>query len=322
MTGPSTTKRATIAHFYHRVFGLEIQSEFELPELEAGQGNADVQIAFADVPLQLPETLNGLFRYDCSSDRFLLQAEGTANYLVDQGTRILVDTKCAVPELWRVLLYSNCMAALLQQRGIVPLHSSVVLSKLGALLIAGPSGAGKSSLAGALADSGFPVVADDIGALSLDSSGKAQVALGIRRLRLARQALKQLNLDANRYPRTHGGAEKFEVPPSHWHCTNPPQNHYPIAAVIFLSVWDRPDFRTEAISGAKKVQLLLNHTYRDCFLSGAKSQHNRLKMAYALAAQVPMFSISRPSSNVHLAELLATVQTATGCRPPSQAASQ
>jgi hypothetical protein len=304
-------------HFSHRVFGLEFQSEFELPELEAGQGHADVQIAFGDVMLEFPKTLNERLRYQSSPERLLLQAEGTANYLVDQGTRILVDTKCAVPELWRLLLYSNCMAALLQQRGIVPLHSSVVLSKLGALLIAGPSGAGKSTLAGALADSGFPVVADDIGALSLDSSGRAQVALGIRRLRLAPQALKQLNLDANRYPRTLGGAEKFEIPPSCWPCTNPPQNQYPIAAVIFLSVWDRPDFRTEAVSGANKVQLLLHHTYRDCFLSGAKSQQDRLKLAYALAAQVPMFSISRPSSNVHLSELLATVQSATGCRPPS-----
>lgn len=304
--------------FHYRVFGLEIQSEFELPELEAGQGNADVQMAFGEVPHQLPQAPNARFSYRSSCDRLLLQAEGTANYLVEQGTRIVVDTKCAAPELWRLLLYSNCMAALLQQRGIVPLHSSVVLSKLGALLIAGPSGAGKSTLAGALADSGYPVLADDIGALSLDSSGKAQVALGIRRLRLARQALKQLNLDADRYARTPGGVEKFEVPPTCWPSTSPPPNQYPIAAIIFLSAWDRPEVLTDAVSGANKVQLLLNHTYRDCFLSGAKSQQDRLKMAYALAAQVPMFSVSRPSSNVHLDDLLDTVQAATGCRQPSR----
>jgi hypothetical protein len=44
---------------------------------------------------------------------------------------------------------------------IEPFHGSAVLSRGGALLVLGPSGAGKSSIAAALEDRGFPLLADD-----------------------------------------------------------------------------------------------------------------------------------------------------------------
>src|SRR6185436_17962029 len=59
-------------------------------------------------------------------------------------------------------LVRSVTGAVLQQRGLLPLHASALLLGAGAIALLGPSRAGKSTLAAALARRGHPVLADDV----------------------------------------------------------------------------------------------------------------------------------------------------------------
>ncbi|MFD1957532.1 hypothetical protein ACFSL6_26025 [Paenibacillus thailandensis] len=98
----------------------------------------------------------------------------TALYRIAGGSRVEV-TPWPGAEEARIRLYllGSCMGALLMQRGILPLHGSAVVIEGKAYAIVGQSGAGKSTLAAAFASAGYPLVTDDVIAVSVSHAQEA-----------------------------------------------------------------------------------------------------------------------------------------------------
>ncbi len=67
---------------------------------------------------------------------------------------------------------SSPFTALLQQRGVATLHAAAVATEAGAVMLLGRSGIGKSSLAAALVERGYPLLADDVTGVMLDAGGR------------------------------------------------------------------------------------------------------------------------------------------------------
>ena len=76
------------------------------------------------------------------------------------------------------------MAAILYQRGILPLHASAVVLAAGAVAFLGPSGLGKSSLATAFVKDGEALITDDVLAVRLDERGAPLAFPGASGLRI------------------------------------------------------------------------------------------------------------------------------------------
>jgi hypothetical protein len=105
------------------------------------------------------------------------------------------------------------MAALLHQRGYLPIHANAVrLQSGGAAAFAGPSGAGKSTMAALLEVAGFRVLCDDLCAIKFDDSKRPLLFAGIPRLKLWADTLGLLGRDQAAYERVASDLIKFHVP--------------------------------------------------------------------------------------------------------------
>ncbi len=135
------------SHSYE-VYGLNVKSSIPIPELVSGEGTPDVIIQKGSVPDRLHGAVSIGGFYQAAPGSFLLSVDGVARYLVTDGARIVIQPeRDAVYDEIRLFLLGCAFAALLQQRGQLPLHCSAIVVDGGCIGFAGHSGAGKSTLA-------------------------------------------------------------------------------------------------------------------------------------------------------------------------------
>ena len=151
----------------YRLGGITFVSEIALPELipvqRADSSEHHVQVRLGDVSSHLPDGVEvdpGCF---ATCTHYLLAIEGVARYLVSEGQNIVVQPEPHAPALdVRGYLLGAVFVVLCQQRGLFPLHASVVAGDAGAAAFIAHSGQGKSTLAADLGRRGLRILADDI----------------------------------------------------------------------------------------------------------------------------------------------------------------
>ncbi len=233
----------TQAYQFH---GLKLESDFHLPALAPwdgpGHSPTDIVVRRAAVPPQLdrPDHVAPVFQTKGASE-YLLALPGTGRILVRNGNEVLVD---AEPDADASAILSGPLQAVLwHQRGLLPLHGSVVAVGTQAIALCGHSAAGKSTLAAHLAARGYPVIADDVCVIDPES---ALVLSGSGRLRLWRDALDRLGVDASTLPRAAMNKEKYV-----FDCgSHGREDRYRLAAVILLSTRSSNAVTLERLRGA------------------------------------------------------------------------
>jgi hypothetical protein len=144
---PHFAAREMTRPLLYRAFGLTIASGLPLPELPEAAGEPDVEIVTGRVPSQLPGAVRRGVRFQVAPGELLLQVDGVARYLARGGAQIIVDRAAdAPPESVRLFLLGSVFAALLHERGVLPLSASAIATQRGAAVFMGLSGTGKSAL--------------------------------------------------------------------------------------------------------------------------------------------------------------------------------
>lgn len=151
--------------FYYLAFGLKIQSEINFPELvqTESESQADVQIKLDITPSALEGAhFNGSDMW-ISPAKYLYKMAGVANFYVENGNSVIVEPCLNAPgKAIRIYLLCNAMAAIIHQRGSIPLHASGIVIHGKAILIVGDSGAGKSTTIKAIVNRGYKIFTDDV----------------------------------------------------------------------------------------------------------------------------------------------------------------
>lgn len=182
----------------YMAYGLSIQSDIELPELEEdacrhdrAQSDLTIQCCDVDGPMPPPHELR-LVRF--TEDRRYFAWNGIGRFAVSRAGVISVDPLPEVDHgLLSLVLLGPVMAALLQWRGHAVLHGSAVIMPSGkAVAFVGDNGAGKSTLAGVFLKRGFAVATDDV--IAIEDAGKGGLAVrgGFPSLKLSREVLTDL----------------------------------------------------------------------------------------------------------------------------------
>jgi hypothetical protein len=201
----------------YRVAGLAVASEIELPGAIPAQhaGTADVMVRAAPVPASLDDASKKGVTWQIAGDRFLFHVPGVARFLLSAGREILFEPASGVAAGdVSIFLIGTVFGILLHQRGEIVLHASAVQVNGRAVLFCGSSGAGKSTLAAALAQRGFPLVADDLCAITLAAGAPPMVQPDGRHLKLWAQAIEELDLAAKRGAPVRNKLQKFFVEPT------------------------------------------------------------------------------------------------------------
>jgi hypothetical protein len=225
-----------MSHAY-RLSALKLESDFDLPELLPWDGpvdaSADVVVKLGKVPSRLdsPDHIAPIFQTKGRGE-YLLTLPGTGRILVQDGARVTVEPEPgADPTDTRAILTGPIQAMLWHQRGLLPLHASVVSVEGRSIALAARSAAGKSTLAAILAATGHQVMSDNIGVVDISPGNEARVLPGSPYLRLWRDALNRLGIAVDGLKRTSSAKERYLVD-----CLDgSPRKPQKLAAIVLVS---------------------------------------------------------------------------------------
>lgn len=276
--------------YRYSAFSLTIDSELELTEFAAGEGEPDVIIRLGAVegPLR-PATIQEELAFPQNIGRFEIRC----------GREIVVDPlPGADPLVLRAMLQGRLMAYLLRQRGFLPLHASGVAIERQGILFIGESGAGKSTTAAAFYSRGHNVLTDDIGAVRVAGRGVGLLTAwsGLRLLEDARHLIERWGEPASFQIDKHVfSLQRSESAAS-----------IPLRRIYFLEYGanDRLPVRTEIIQESSAVALLSSHSFLRPWRASAELLGINLQRSASVAAVVPVHRLIRPRSLGSLPELV------------------
>jgi len=293
----------------YRAYGLTIASQLVLPELLpiSADGSLDGSAA-ADVTISrgaisgngLPEgTQISPFAW-VHDDSFWLHVPGVARFIVADGTRILFDPEPDSDEASvRVFLLGSVLGALLFQRGLLLLHGNAVEVNGRCLICLGPSGAGKSTLAAGLLKRGYRLLADDVVPIDADCNAVP----GFPRLKLWQDAASKLDMDTGGLDRIRPELNKFNLMIADRFCDTP----LPVRWVYILASDPRGTFEVQPIKGMKRFRPLRANTYRRRFMEGMALRPEHLARCGALANNIHLARVIRPSGGFEIDRLIDTL---------------
>lgn len=177
-----------------------------------GDATADISVTVTSVPIMAEEAEPGhpLWRR-LADGRVLLSVPGIGRFCLSGGTQVDIEPAAGADPITLGLLLSGPVLAVLQrQRGFIPFDGAALGLNGKALLIVGASGLGKSSLAAALAQQGWPVLADGVLAVACAGAGP-ELVRGAPHLRLWRRTAQALGLDLEGCVPLRPGVARFHT---------------------------------------------------------------------------------------------------------------
>ncbi len=273
----------------YRIFGLGIRSEIPLPELDEVrlEGSPLVVIRFGPVPRPLngnePQGLS------VASDGAVLNIVAVARYWIWGGSEIIIEPCSGSSERnLRLFLLGSAFAAILHQRGLLPLHANAVEIDGRAVAFMGHSGAGKSTLAAWFHDRGFNILADDVCVIRTEA-GKVLAHAGIPRLRLWKDALELTGRSALDYEASFDDAEKYNLPTQ----SRPSGESIELSQVYLLVKTADAAPAIARLQGVEAVDALVANTYRGRYVALIGETQRHLLQCLALVQKIPVFRAQR-----------------------------
>lgn len=221
----------------------------------AGIPGASVRCV-AELPDHLPGSERAGLYAQAKPGQLLQVVPGVARYLARDGTTIEVvpepEADASVVELF---LNGAVRAALIYQRGELPLHAATLVAPGGeaAIAICGHSAIGKSTLAVELSRRGWLLLADDTTRITWDGA-RAITWPGRPAIKLWRDACDYIGQDTAGLQPVRAGMEKFFLPVASR------DEATPLAAIVELSLSATPGM--DVVSGAARMALLSENAFR------------------------------------------------------------
>ena len=300
--------------YRYRAYGLNVHSDTPLPfdplPQPASIGTSEppaVTVCLGSVPETLPAGPGRPTRtslWQARPGAFLMH-EGTVHFLVTGGRDVLIEPLGRDTDDVAAFFIGSPFTALLQQRGLLTLHAAAVATGAGAVLLLGTSGSGKSSLAAALGERGFPLLADDVTAVVLDTDQRPVALPAFARQRLWAHTLNKMRWRGRTQSPVRRGLDKYWVPASRA-CPSP----LPVrAAFVLQSSSLQPGIGIEPLPSGSAFWALWNHTHRKQVLDAMGRRPAHFRTATAMARCVPVARVTRPAHPFLLEALAERIET-------------
>ena len=270
------------------VYGLNVESEIDLPGFNQTEDAANIKVQFGLVPDHIENFKAKGACYEAKPNEFLLKVLNVGKFFISNANNICIEpAEGADNDSIRLFLLGSAFGALFHQLQLLPLHASVVNVNGQAILFSGISGVGKSTLAAAFTSKGFETISDDIALVSIQNSIPVVVP-GPAHLKLWSDSLKSLGMNSKKGDKVRKELEKYFVP------TEPTSDKcIPLKKVYILNVRNNSDIETIPINGMEKFTLLRNHTYRINFVKGLGVENNHFVITSQLAGLIEINRLFR-----------------------------
>ena len=284
--------------YAYRAYGLHVRSDVPLPfdplpepaSIDTSEP-PDVTVRRGAVPETLPAGPGHPIRsplWQARPGAFLMH-EGTVRFLVTGGRDVLIDPLGGDADDVAAFFIGSPFTALLQQRAVLTLHAAAVATEAGAVLLLGTSGSGKSSLAMALGERGYPLLADDVTGVVLDT-GQRPVALpAFARQRLWAHTLDKMRWRGRAHSPVRRGLDKYWVPAQRF-CSSP----LPVrAAFVLESSHLQPGIGIEPLPPGSAFWAVWEATHRKRAMDAMGRRPAHFRTATVMARRVPVARVTR-----------------------------
>lgn len=282
--------------FYYWAFGLNICSEIEFPELYPISviEKYDLAIEIGSVRVHSQESLldekRGMY---ISSKEYKLIVSGVARYWAERGDRIIIqpDSNSEINKV-RLFCLSNVFAAILIQRGIIPIHSAAILVKNSLVMLCGASGAGKSTLLANLLSKGYSVFSDDV-CVPVITSKEVLMHPSYPMMKYWDDTIQRLPSLGEPDIQLRPDFNKF----GYYYHNQFNQTALVPVLVFFLGKTDQVhDIEVGEVKGYELFQHLESNAYRGEYLSEVDLRKQHFDLFSTLAKQMHGFAIKRPTN--------------------------
>ena len=286
----------------YRAYGLHLRSAIPLPFdpwPEADAAEPDVAVRVGTIPAELPDGAGNVTRtafWQARPGVFRMEVEEVARYLVTGGRDVLVEPLRGSEDDVVTFFASSPFTVLLQQRGVLTLHAAAVKTEAGAALLFGRGGIGKSSLAAALVERGYPLVADDVTGVVPGAEGRPVALPAFPRQRLWAHTLDNMGWRGRAQRRVRADMDKYWLP-----AQLAGAEPLPVCAAFVLTGGDR--FAIEPVPLEAAFWLLCMYTHRRRIMVALGQRRAHFQAAIALARRVPVARVTRPWQPFQLDEL-------------------
>lgn len=258
---------------------------------------SDVSVNITAVPAQLKNATSRGVLWQAAPGHFMIDVPETARYLVEEGKRVTIDPLPSADEtdVYRFLRMTP-LAATCFQRGIIAFHAAAITDMNGAVLIAGDSGAGKSTLLAAMLNRGWHLLSDDLAAVDLDESAAPVVFPSFPEMSLWSDAMEKLKMEGCGAGRHVLSMENEFIASSQ-----------PLQAIYRLSV-HHDGIAVSNVEGVKRFDTLTLLSYNTRIADALFDRTAYMRLAAAIARNVPMRSLRRPRNRWCVEELADIVE--------------
>ncbi len=294
--GPGAYRSLKTMNYTYVAFGLSIISDIELSALMPVADlpeHASIEIRQGKVPEQTKEPPLETKPFSVfNSHEFLYSIPGIARYYVQNGEKVIIEPQCGDWSSILLYFYSNCLAAVLFQRDLIPFHvSGVFIGEQKVLLFAAPSRTGKSTTAVMLEQRGYPAFTDDTAVLTVDD-GKCYAQASYPMVRLWPSSIGQQTLYNESEKRAIRNDVEIKKYGFHFH-EKFVTDKVEVAGIVFLEE-QGTDIVVERIKPNYSIQLLGSNIYRNHWVNGMKKQVLQFNTLTNIVNRLVMWKAVRP----------------------------
>jgi hypothetical protein len=300
----------TIHKVVYKAFGFSVTSEIllpELPQLATNEDIADISIHIADLS-KLWDELAGQQEKFVVKDHFVMfQIPNSAIYCIKGGNQIIVSPLPGSDEdEIRLYILGTCMGAILLQRRVLPLHGSAVAINGKAYAFIGESGAGKSTLASAFLGKGYPLLSDDVIAVSMSQEDKIPfVTPAYPQQKLWQESLEKFGMEKSHYRPIFQRETKYSVPVQSKFAPDP----LPLAGVFELVKTNNESIEVVQIQRLERLFTLYRHTFRNFLVNRFGLMAWHLDFTSGIVNKIGLYQLHRPISGFTAPDLASLILT-------------
>ncbi|GGP14015.1 aldolase [Oceanobacillus neutriphilus] len=289
----------------YRAFGLNILSDFPLPEL--------IPVScenFDEADLTIKETnLSSLWSKLAEPDAYyyikknfcMIKVPGVAIYRIEDGRTISFSAiEGSNNNQIRLYMLGTCLGVLLMQRKTLPIHGSCIVINEKAYAVVGDSGAGKSTLASAFLNRGFPLLTDDIMVVTLSEDNIPLAIPSYPQQKLWQESLDHFGMESNQFKPIYNRETKFNIPVNDHFVDRP----IPLAGIFVLSEANQNDIEIASIPKLARFPVLFHNTYRNFMINRSELLDWHFAFSANLANNLDFYRIIRPVSRFTANELV------------------
>ena len=279
--------------YNYKVFNLCCTSTIQLPSFIVNEDDkqADFEVVLGTVEPNFKKepTVKKPFT-QFNENEFFYQMPNIAKYFVTDGNKVVIEPLCEDWDSILLFFYSNCIAAILFQKNLIPFHVSGVLDARGGLwLFAAPSRTGKSTTALKLKEKGYTYFTDDTALITIEDNSCVAIA-SYPVLRAWENTMNNQQVYAlSEGKQLRAEINKFGIA-FHDDFVSSSQK---VKGIIFLEM-QGDSIRIERLKSTDGMKRLGDNIYRNKWVHGMNKQLLQFKTLSIISQKVPFWTATRP----------------------------